>query len=125
MKEIILPYAGIVLKNNIVHCTFKNIELGFPEIKEVATCIQALTDKLPYLILADLSHIRNITNQGRRILSDYSDLPFCNGTAILINKPRYECVQDLIKSYQTKYPIEVFYTEKEAEDWLKSLSIDC
>jgi hypothetical protein len=126
MKEIVLPYVSIKFTDSIIYCKFKEgIELGFPEVKEVVSCIEGLGNEKPYLILSDVRFNTNITQQGKRMLGNYINLPFCNGTAILIDENRYECAQNFVNTYNTKYPFRAFSSEKEAENWLLSLSIDC
>jgi hypothetical protein len=126
MKKIILPNVSLKFTDPIIYCKYtERIELGFPEIQELVSCIQRFGDKRPYLILADVRFITNITREGKRIVESYSHLPFCNGTAILVEEERYECARDFVKGYEMKYPFGAFTKEQDAVDWLLSLSIDC
>ena len=125
MNEIILPYATIRCIDPIVYCRYnKDVELGFPEIKELYSCIESIVGKKSCLIFYDVFLIGNLTNEGKRILKNYSNSVFCKGTAILIDKDRYECVQNLVNSYHLTYPFRIFNSGQDAIDWLYTLSID-
>ena len=126
MDEIILPHVNIKNDEPVIYCKFKEgIELGFPEIIELVSSIESLHNKRPYLILLDVSLIKNITNEGKRIIKRYSHIPFCMGVALFIRKYRYECAQNFVNSYNTKFPFRAFHSEQDAEEWLLSLSLDC
>ncbi|HVD98785.1 MAG TPA: hypothetical protein VNB90_11325 [Cytophagaceae bacterium] len=124
MNEIILSYVGIKNVEPIIYCKYnKGVELGFPEIRELILCIETLSDKKPYLIFLDISLISNITNEGKRMMERYSDLPFCMGIAIFVQENRYECAQRLVDDNKAKFPFRAFDTEQEAVDWLLSLPL--
>lgn len=126
MNEIILPHVSIKLVDSIIYCKYnQGVELGFPEIIELASSIEILGSEKPYLIFLDVSLIKNITKEGKRMIERYSHIPFCMGAAIFVRKFRYECAQNFVASYKTKFPFRAFYSEKEAVDWLQSLSLDC
>jgi hypothetical protein len=126
MNEIILPNVSIKYIDPIVYCKYnEKVELGFPEIQELTLCIETLSSQKPYLIFLDVNLIVNITNEGKRMLGKYSNMPFCMGTAIFIKESRYECAHNFINNYNTKFPIRVFNSEQEAVEWLLSLPLDC
>ncbi len=126
MKEIVLPYVGITYDDPVSHCKFnKGVELGFPEIEEIISCVEKLNRRKPSLIFCDISLITNLTKEGRRMLEKYNNIPFCMGLAIFVNKNRYECAEDFVNNYNSKFPFRAFTTEQEAKDWLLTLSLDC
>jgi hypothetical protein len=126
MKEIIFPHVSIKYIEPIVYCKYnKGVELGFPEIKELISCAETLSNKKPCLILSDIRSIMNITSEGKRMLERYTHLPFCMGTAVFVGENKYECAQDFVSSYQPNFPFRVFNSEREAIDWLLTLSLDC
>lgn len=126
MNEVILPHVNIKNVEPIIYCNYnEGVELGFPEIKELVFYVESLSNKRPYLILLNVSLIKNITIEGKRMIERYCQIPFCMGVAIFIRKYRYECAQNFVQSYKTKFPFKAFYIEQEAIDWLESLTLDC
>lgn len=124
MKEIVLPYVTIEYTAPIVYGKFsKNAELGFPEIKEFFSCVELIAKNKNYLLFWDTYFIGNITEQGKRILKNYTNIASCKGNAILINKDRSECLQNLIEDYKTEYPLRVFSSGQDAIDWLSTLPL--
>ena len=123
MKELVLPYVSFKFIDPIVYCTCnEGIELGFPEIRELIACIETISNQNHYLILVDVRCINNITAEGRRMLKNYTHLPFCDGTALLVDESKYECAQNLVNTYSTKYPFRAFNSETEAMEWLNTFS---
>jgi hypothetical protein len=126
MKEVILPYVSLKYVEPIVYCKYsKGVELGFPEIKGLISEIETISNKKPCLILSDVRSITSVTNEGKRMLEKYTQIPFCMGTAIFVKENRYECAQNFVNSYEPKFPFRAFDSESEAVDWLLTLSLDC
>jgi hypothetical protein len=125
MDEFILPRFSVKYVDPIIYCKYnEETELGFPEIIELASYIESLGNKKPYLIFLDVSLIRTVTNEGRRMMERYRNISFCMGTAVFVNENKYECTRNFVNSYNTKFPFRAFNAEKEAIDWLLSLSLD-
>jgi hypothetical protein len=126
MNTIELPYVKITYKEPIVYFRYeKEIELGFPEIRELIACAEKLSGKRPYVTLSDVQTSIGITNEGKRVLSDPKNLPYFRGTAALVKNNLYKFAIDFMNTFnRPKYPYKAFVNEEEAVAWLLTLPLD-
>ncbi|MES2567535.1 MAG: hypothetical protein V4565_11750 [Bacteroidota bacterium] len=126
MSEINLPYATIIYKDPIVYLTYEaDVELGFPEIRELISCAEKVSGNKPYFTLSDIRTGVNITNEGKRIVSDINNMPYLKGTAALVKNSFYKFAIEFINTFQrSPYPFHAFTEKQEAIDWLLSLSLE-
>ena len=126
INEIELPYASIVCVNTIVYFTYKEgAELGFPEIRKLIDCAEKLSGHKPYVTFADARVNINVTNEGKRILSDVKNMPLFRGTAALVNNNLYKYAANFLSYYdRPKYPFRAFTSKEEAVNWLLSLPLE-
>jgi hypothetical protein len=126
MKEINLPYVTITYEAPIVYFIYKEgAELGFPEINELIYHAEKLSDKKPYFTFADACVNMNITNEGKRIISDITNMPFFRGTAVLVKNSMYKFAVNFINSFKkSEYPFRAFTNKQEAINWLLTLPLD-
>jgi len=125
MSEIKLPYVTITYKEPIVYLIYEeDIELGFPEIKELISCAEKLSGYRPYVTLSDLRAGVKITNEGKRFVSDLRNMPYFKGTAALVKNSFYKYAIDILNSFhKQQYPFRVFTEKEEAISWLLSLPL--
>src|SRR5581483_11412979 len=111
-----LPYVKIKYEEPIVYFEYKkDIELGFPEIRELISCAEILSNQKPYVTFADVRENVNITNEGKRILEDMKNMPFFRGTAVLVDNSIYKHAANFLSYYnKPKYPFRAFTSKDEA-----------
>jgi hypothetical protein len=126
LHEIELPYVSIIYTEPIVYYTYKEgVELGFPEIRELIACAEKLSGYKPYVTFADARVHINVTNEGKRILTDLTNMPLFRGTAALVNNDLYKYAANFLNHFnKRKYPFCAFTSKEEAINWLLSLSLD-
>ena len=126
LKEINLPYAHIKYKAPIVYFTYtEDIELGFPEIRKLISCAEELSGYKPYVTFADVKANINVTNEGKRVLSDMKNMPLFRGTAALVSNNLYKYGANFLSFFNSpKYPFRAFTSKEEAIKWLLSLPLD-
>jgi hypothetical protein len=126
MSEITLPYVHITYEAPIVYFRYVNeIELGFPEIRELIACAEKLSGKKPYVTLSDARVNIKITAEGKRVLTDPNNLPYFRGTAALVKNNMYKFAVEFLNFFdKPKYPFRAFTDEEEAVKWLKSLPLE-
>ncbi len=126
LNKIDLPYACITYIEPIVYFEYKEgAELGFPEIRKLISCAEELSSQKPYVTFADARVSINITNEGKRILSDMKNMPLFRGTAALVNNDLYKYAANLLSFYSSrKYPFRAFTSKEEAIKWLSALPLD-
>jgi len=79
----------------------------------------------PYVTFADARVNMNITNEGKRILSDMKNMPLFRGTAALVSNNLYKYAVNLFSFYNSpKYPFRAFTSKEEAIKWLTSLPLE-
>lgn len=124
-NSIELPYVSITYINPIVYFEYKEgAELGFPEIRKLIACAEELSNHKPYVTFADARLSINITNEGKRILSDINNMPLFRGTAALVPNNLYKFAANFFSLYNTpKYPFRAFTSKEEAVQWLSSLPL--
>jgi len=123
MNEINLSYVNIKYIEPIVYFIYKEgeTELGFPEIRELISHAEKLSDYKPYVTFVDVRINVNVTNEGKRML----EMPLFRGTAILVQNNVYKLATNFLGYYnKPQYPFQAFTSEKKAIDWLLSLSLD-
>jgi len=125
IKKIDLPYVSITYIEPIVYFEYKEgTELGFPEILKLISCAEELSNHKPYVTFADARVSINITNEGKRILSDIENMPLFRGTAVLVNNNLYKYAATLLGIYsRPEYPFRAFTSKEDAIKWLSSLSL--
>jgi hypothetical protein len=83
--HIDLPYVSISYKEPIVSFIYKEgTELGFPEIKELIAHAEQLSSNKPYITLNYAQVSLNITNEGKRYMSNTNNMPLFRGTAAIV-----------------------------------------
>ena len=126
LNGISLPYAFIKHEAPIVYFEYKEgAELGFPEIRELISCAEKLSGQKPYVTFADARVTINVTNEGKRILTDVKNMPLFRGTAALVNTNLYKEAANFFSYFSNpKYPFRAFTSKQEAIDWLLTLPLD-
>jgi len=126
MSEITLPYVHITFEAPIVYFRYVNdIELGFPEIRELIASAEKLSGNKPYVTLSDVRVDIKITAEGKRVLTDPNNLPYFRGTAALVKNNMYKFAVEFLNFFdKPKYPFRAFTDEEEAVKWLKSLPLE-
>ncbi|MES2593048.1 MAG: hypothetical protein V4608_14290 [Bacteroidota bacterium] len=125
MKEIKLPYVTIKFEEPIVYFTYnEGTELGFPEIRELISLAEKLSDNKPYVTFSDVRINMNITNEGKRIVADMNNMPLFRGTAVLVKNNTYKFAANFLSHFnRPQYPFRAFTQKKEAIDWLLNLPL--
>ena len=125
LEHIDLPYVSITYKCPIICFAYKEgAELGFPEIKELISHAEKLSNYKPYVTLADARVSMNITNEGKRYVSDLQNMPLFRGTAVLVKNSLYQFAVNFANTFNSnKYPFRAFTSEEKAIEWLISLSL--
>jgi hypothetical protein len=125
MSEINLPYVTITYEEPIVYLVYQEeIELGFPEIRELISCAEKLSGYKPYVTFSDVRVGVRITNEGKRFVSDMKNMPYLKGTAALVKNSFYKYAIDILNSFhKQQYPFHVFTEKEEAINWLLSLPL--
>ena len=126
MSVIELSYVTIEYKAPIVYFSYKEgTELGFPEIRELISYAEKLSNGKPYVTFSDVRVNLNITEEGRRIVEDLNSMPLFRGTAALVKNSVYSFAANFMNNFSRKpYPFKVFTEKEKAINWLKSLSLD-
>jgi hypothetical protein len=126
MSEIELSYVTIKYKKPIVYFFYKEgTELGFPEIRELISYAEKLSSHKPYVTFSDVRVEMNITEEGKRVIADISNMPLFRGTAALVKNSVYKFGANFMSAFNKKgYPFRAFTDEREAIDWLLSLPLD-
>lgn len=126
LNKIHLSYVDIKYEEPIVYFVFKEgVELGFPEIRELIACAEQLSGKKNYVTLSDVRVTVNITNEGKRVVSDPKNMPYFRGTAVLVKSSMYKFAVNFLNYYnRPKYPYRAFTSEKEAIAWLLTLPLE-
>ena len=126
INEIDLDYVSITYQDPIVYFVYKdNIELGFPEIREVISFAEKLSGFRPYVTLSDARVRINITNEGKRVLSDMRNMPLFRGTAVIVTNNMFKFAANFLMAFnKPKYPFRAFTSKEEAVAWLLSLPLD-
>ena len=125
MDEITLSYVSVKYIEPIVYYEyFEGIELGFPEVKELIMCAEKLSGHKPYVTLADARNLVTLTNEGKRLINDMTNMPLFRGRAILVKNDIYKKVAEFVSFYnKPKYPFRAFTDKQEAIDWLLTLPL--
>ena len=126
VNRIDLPYVSITCEGNIICFEYKNnTELGFPEIRELISCAEKLSVNKPYVTFADVRVNINITNEGKKLLSDMKNMPLFRGTAALVKNNMYKYAANFLDTYNKRqYPFRAFTDKEEAFAWLLTLPLD-
>jgi hypothetical protein len=125
MNEINLPYASIKYEEPIVYFVYKDVELGFPEIRELISCAEKLSGHKPYVTYSDVRANVSITIEGKRVVEDMKNMPLFRGTAVLVKNSLYKFAVNFLSYHKkARYPSRAFTSEKAAIEWLLSLSLD-
>ncbi|MES2515025.1 MAG: hypothetical protein V4580_12815 [Bacteroidota bacterium] len=125
VNHIDLPYVTISFNDPIVSFVYKEgAELGFPEIKELIAHAEQLSGGKPYVTLNYVKVNLNITNEGKRYVSNTDNMPFFRGTAAIVKNSFYQFAANFAQNYHsTKYPFKAFTSEEKAITWLMTLPL--
>jgi hypothetical protein len=126
MSEIMLPYVTIRYEAPIVYFTFKaGTELGFPEIRELISFTEKLTDYKPYVTFNDVRVEMNVTEEGKRVIDDVKNMPYFRGTAVVVKNSMYKYGANFLLYFNRKnYPFRAFTDKEKAIEWLLSLPLE-
>ena len=126
ISEIELPYVSISYIDPIVYFVYKEgAELGFPEIREVISYAEKLSNYKPYFTFSDARVNMNVTNEGKKIIADMKNMPLFRGTAILVSNNLYKYAANFLSFYnKPKYPFQAFTSKEDAIAWLLTLPLD-
>jgi len=126
MNIIELSYVIIKYEAPIAYFTFKEgAELGFPEIKELISYAEKLSNGKTYVTFSDVRANMSITEEGNRYVSDMKNMPFFRGTAALVKNSMYSFAANFMNNFSKKpYPFRVFTDKNKATEWLRSLPLD-
>jgi len=127
MKESInLGYVKIHYEEPIVYFVFSdNVELGFPEIRELTASAEKLSNNRPYLSFSDARVNVNVTHEGRKFAADINEAPLHRGTAVLVKNTALKIAANFFMNFgQPKYPFRAFTDETEAIQWLLKINIE-
>ncbi len=126
MHEIKLSYVTIRYEAPIVYFYYaEGSELGFPEIRELIGYAEKLSRGKPYVTFSDVRVNMNITEQGKKYLSDPENMKLFRGTAALVNNSMYSFAANFMNLFDKKsYPFKAFTDEAEAVEWLKTLLLE-
>jgi|ERR1700722_5120428 len=119
-----LEYVKMCYKAPIIHMTFSDgAELGIPEIRDLITYSETLSEKKPYVILSDVRVTMDVTHEGKRLAAKAS--PLHRGTAVLVKNTLYQYAVTLFSKFdKPEFPYRVFTDEQEALNWLLQLPLD-
>jgi hypothetical protein len=126
LTEIELEYVIIRYQAPIVYfCYKKGAELGFPEIRELIKSAERFSGGKPYVTFSDVRAEINITEEGKRYVSNLENMPLFRGTAILVKNSMLGLAANFLSYFNKKsYPFKAFTNEKKAIDWLRTLPLD-
>lgn len=124
-KEIVLDYATLRYEEPIVYIVFKNdVELGFPETRELISCAEKLSNKKPYFVFFDARANVQVTPEGRRVAANTNEAPLHRGSAVLLNSDMLKLGLNFFNGLTTpSFPFKAFTDKQEAIDWLLKLSL--
>ena len=119
-----LPYATILYEPPIVHIVFKtDIELGFPETRELIASAEKISHKRPYVIFADARVKVQVTREGRKVAANEKEAPYHKGSAILVENNMLALGLNFFSGLITpSYPYRAFTDRESAMEWLKKIS---
>ena len=126
MGQIELSYVTIKYEKPIVFFYFKqDLELGFPELKELISCAEMLSGQKTYVTLSDVRVNISMTPEGKRYLATPKNLPLFRGTAALVKNGMMSFAANFLSHFDKKpYPFKAFPSEKKAVEWLKTLDLE-
>lgn len=126
MSKIELSFAEVRYKKPIVYFLYKgDMELGFPEIRELVKAAELLSNHRPYVTLSDVRAGVRITKEGQRYVADLSNMPHFRGTAVLVRSSMLKFAMNVLKEFLRKdYPYKIFTDEQKAEAWLMQVPLE-
>jgi hypothetical protein len=125
-KEIELPYVSIKFEAPIVYFVYKeDVELGFPEIRELIFYAEKFSGKKNYFTFSDVTMNVNITNEGKRIVANAKNMPYFKGTAVLVKNDIFKFAANFLNQFhKPNYPFRAFTSRDKAIAWLLTLPLD-
>ncbi len=125
MGQIELPYVTVKYEQPIVFFYFnQDVELGFPELKELISTAETLSGNKPYVTLSDVRININLTQVGKKYLADPNHLPLFRGTAAIVKNGMMSFAANFLSYFDKKpYPFKAFTNETKAVEWLKTLDL--
>ncbi len=127
MDYIIYEFGiTITYEAPIVYFVYKaGTELGFPEIKELISCAEKLSEGKPYVTFSDVRVNMSVTKQGELFLGDLSNMPLFRGTAAWVKNSVYRLAANFMNNFSRKpFPFRAFTEKEKAIEWLKSLPLE-
>lgn len=124
MKEKKSPFVSVSYRQPIVSYTFhKSVELGFPEILDLISKAEKISNQTPYVVFCDMRKKTQMTREGRKTAAEKS--PLRRGSAWLVSPDQLKEISPIIKELKTrKYPFRAFTDKTKAIEWLLKLPLD-
>lgn len=126
MDLVELSYVTIQYKEPIIYLTFKaGAELGFPEMQELVSHSEKLSNNKNYFVLSDAREIVGVTPEGKKYSSETKNSPLQKGTAVLVKNNFLKLAANFFFGVKVpEYPFQAFTEKQKAEEWLLSLPLD-
>ena len=123
--EVELFYVTMRYERPIVHLVFKkDVELGFPEMRELTSYAEKLSDNKPYLVFSDVRANVKVTSEGRRVAADIKEAPLHRGNAVLVNSNMLKQAINFFSDFKKPvFPYRAFTDKQKAIDWLLELPV--
>ena len=125
MEAIELSYVTITYEAPIVYFIYKpGTQIGFPEVKELISYAEKISNYQPYVTFSDATVDMNITEEGKKYVADLNNMPLFRGTAALVKNTMYQFGANIFYGFgKKKYPFRAFTVKEEAIKWLLSLPL--
>ena len=125
-KSIELEYVTIHYDQPIIHLVFKEgAELGFPEMRELTSYAEKLSDNRPYMVLSDVRAKVSVTPEGKRIAADIKNAPLNRGSAVLVSNNMFKIAVNFFTDFKKPvFPYKAFTDKQKAITWLLQLPLN-
>lgn len=112
----------IMDKTGIVKCVVKkNVHMDLDDAKENVAVVRTLSDDKRVPVLIDISQSLGITKEARDYFSSDEVAEAQSASALVVKNLFARLVGSFFLGLnKTKFPIQLFTNEAEAEEWLKT-----
>jgi hypothetical protein len=126
MQKAVLPYASITFEDPIVYIVFeKDVDLGFPEVRELTRVAEELAGYKPYVVLSEVKANVSVTPEGKRLTTDPKEIPLARGSAVLVNNALYMMAMNFYSNFTSPpFQFRAFTDKQKAIAWLRSLPLE-
>lgn len=126
MQEIKLDYAELFYEVPLIHIVFKeDVELGFPQIRELTQVAERMSNHRPYLVLSEVKKNVNLTPEAKRISVDGSQSPLLRASAVVLNSSLLSIAANFFNKFNPpSYPFRFFTDKEKAKQWLLKFPVD-